>query len=77
MDKVEDIAKVGDEITVQVTEIDNMGRVNLSRRAISKDLPQESGAEAKNPPSGDYPFKKRGEGNPSRHSSPSKNIPRH
>ena len=33
VDKVEDVVKVGDEVTVKVTEIDNQGRVNLSRRA--------------------------------------------
>jgi len=32
--KVEDIVKVGDEITVKVINVDNMGRVNLSRRAM-------------------------------------------
>jgi polyribonucleotide nucleotidyltransferase len=31
---VEDVVKIGDEITVKVMEIDNMGRVNLSRRAL-------------------------------------------
>jgi polyribonucleotide nucleotidyltransferase len=31
---VEDEVSVGDEITVMVTEIDNLGRVNLSRRAL-------------------------------------------
>ncbi|RKN86472.1 polyribonucleotide nucleotidyltransferase [Paenibacillus ginsengarvi] len=31
--KVEDILKIGDQITVKVTEIDNQGRVNLSRKA--------------------------------------------
>jgi polyribonucleotide nucleotidyltransferase len=31
---VEDVVKVGDEITVMVMEIDNLGRINLSRRAI-------------------------------------------
>jgi polyribonucleotide nucleotidyltransferase len=31
---VEDVVKVGDEIMVMVTEIDRMGRVNLSRRAV-------------------------------------------
>jgi len=34
VDKVEDVVKVGDEITVKVIEIDNQGRVNLSRRAL-------------------------------------------
>jgi len=33
VDKVEDIVKVGDEVTVKVTEVDSQGRVNLSRRA--------------------------------------------
>ena len=31
---VEEVVKVGDEVTVMVIEIDSMGRVNLSRRAI-------------------------------------------
>jgi polyribonucleotide nucleotidyltransferase len=31
---VEDVVKVGDEVTVKVIGIDNMGRVNLSRRAM-------------------------------------------
>jgi len=31
---VEDVVKVGDEIMVMCTEIDQMGRVNLSRRAV-------------------------------------------
>ena len=31
---VEDIVRVGDEITVKVTDIDHMGRINLSRRAV-------------------------------------------
>jgi polyribonucleotide nucleotidyltransferase len=77
VEKVEDIVKVGDAITVQVTEIDNMGRVNLSRRAVSKNLSQAPGAEAENPPSGDYPFKKRREVNSSRHSRPSRNKQRY
>jgi polyribonucleotide nucleotidyltransferase len=35
--KVEDVVKEGDEITVKVTEIDNLGRINLSRRAVFGD----------------------------------------
>jgi polyribonucleotide nucleotidyltransferase len=31
--KVEDVVKIGDQITVKVTEIDQQGRVNLSRKA--------------------------------------------
>ncbi|MBB3109442.1 polyribonucleotide nucleotidyltransferase [Paenibacillus phyllosphaerae] len=32
--KVEDAVKIGDQITVKVTEIDNQGRINLSRKAV-------------------------------------------
>lgn len=32
--KVEDVLKIGDQITVKVTEIDAQGRVNLSRKAV-------------------------------------------
>ncbi len=35
---VEDVVKVGDEIMVMVTEIDRMGRINLSRRAVLQGL---------------------------------------
>ncbi|WLD95199.1 polyribonucleotide nucleotidyltransferase [Alkalihalobacillus sp. AL-G] len=35
--KVEDVVKLGDEILVKVTEIDNQGRVNLSRKAVIKE----------------------------------------
>ena len=34
---VEDEVAIGDEITVKVTEIDNLGRINLSRRALLSD----------------------------------------
>ena len=43
---VEDEVKVGDEIMVKVTEIDRMGRVNLSRRAVFQD---EAGGEGSRP----------------------------
>ena len=33
-DKVEDVVSVGDEIVVKVTEIDQKGRINLSRKAV-------------------------------------------
>ena len=32
--KVEDVVKIGDEIMVKVTEIDRLGRINLSRKAV-------------------------------------------
>ncbi|AWV34353.1 polyribonucleotide nucleotidyltransferase [Paenibacillus sp. FSL H7-0716] len=41
--KVEDVVAVGDTITVKVTEIDQQGRVNLSRKAV---LTSETGAKA-------------------------------
>jgi len=77
VEKVEDVVKVGDAITVQVTEIDNMGRVNLSRRAVSGDSSQESGAGAGDSLPEDYPFKKRGGINSPRHSHPSRNKQRY
>ena len=42
VNKVEDIVSVGDEILVKVTEIDNQGRVNLSRRDAIKDSENEN-----------------------------------
>ncbi|WP_337969766.1 polyribonucleotide nucleotidyltransferase [Virgibacillus salexigens] len=35
--KVEDVVSIGDEIMVKVKEIDNQGRVNLSRKAVLKE----------------------------------------
>jgi len=43
--RVEDVVKVGDEIMVKVVEIDNLGRINLSRRAVFSDLSQIRGAK--------------------------------
>ncbi|MFC1905907.1 polyribonucleotide nucleotidyltransferase [Chloroflexota bacterium] len=40
---VEDVVKIGDEITVKVMEIDNMGRVNLSRKVLLKPLDETTG----------------------------------
>ncbi|RKD24278.1 polyribonucleotide nucleotidyltransferase [Ammoniphilus oxalaticus] len=37
VNKVEDIVEVGDQIMVKVVEIDNQGRVNLSRKALLKE----------------------------------------
>jgi len=46
VDKVEDIVKSGDEITVKVTDIDSQGRINLSRRAL---LPGAAEKQASQP----------------------------
>jgi polyribonucleotide nucleotidyltransferase len=59
--KVEDIVKVGDELTVKVIDIDNQGRINLSRRAAFEKLSQAPGANVSDSPSTDYPFKQQHE----------------
>ena len=58
--KVEDIVKVGDEITVKVIGIDDMGRINLSRRAMSEKLSQVTGAKVDDSRSTHYPFRRQG-----------------
>jgi len=70
---VEDIVKVGDEITVKVIEIDNMGRVNLSRRAVLEKLDQIPGSKVEDSLSPDYPFKTQRDTRSSPHSQPPRN----
>lgn len=41
VEKVEDVLSVGDSILVKVTEIDNQGRINLSRKAVLKEQTNE------------------------------------
>ncbi|MCI0438048.1 MAG: polyribonucleotide nucleotidyltransferase [Chloroflexi bacterium] len=41
--RVEDVVQIGDEITVVVREIDSMGRINLSRRALMRGEGEENG----------------------------------
>ncbi|RSL32870.1 polyribonucleotide nucleotidyltransferase [Salibacterium salarium] len=41
VNKVEDVLQIGDEVMVKVTEIDNQGRVNLSRKALLKEENKE------------------------------------
>lgn len=48
---------MGDEITVKVIAIDNLGRINLSRQAVSEELSRVPGAKASDSLSQDYPFK--------------------
>ncbi len=59
--KVEDIVKVGDEITVKVIGIDELGRTNLSRRAVFEKLSQTPTAGVKDTLATNYPSKKRRE----------------
>ena len=56
--KVEDEVKIGDEVTVKVINIDNLGRVNLSRRALFEKESQGSETAGEDSPSADYPFRK-------------------
>ncbi len=44
--QVEDVVKVGDDITVKVVEIDSLGRINLSRRALLENVPSPGAAKA-------------------------------
>ena len=41
VNKVEDVLKIGDEVTVKVYEIDNQGRINLTRKDLYADEVQE------------------------------------
>ncbi|MBO1578676.1 polyribonucleotide nucleotidyltransferase [Bacillus sp. XF8] len=43
--KVEDVVKVGDEISVKVIEIDKQGRVNLSRKVLLKEEQEKEAAK--------------------------------
>ena len=44
VNKVEDEVKIGDEITVKVIAVDNLGRVNLSRRAVFEEGTEKAAA---------------------------------
>jgi polyribonucleotide nucleotidyltransferase len=63
--KVEDIVKIGDEVTVKVIDIDHMGRINLSRKAVFA----KPGEESERPPRQEprrSPYPPRGGGRPPR-----------
>ena len=77
----EEVVRVGDEIMVMVVEVDQMGRINLSRRAVLEGAPApeprpdagRGGREGERvpmrggsgPPSGGPPRRPRGDGRPS------------
>jgi polyribonucleotide nucleotidyltransferase len=46
VNKVEDVVKIGDEVMVKVINIDNLGRVNLSRRALFEKESSPGGVSA-------------------------------
>lgn len=41
VNRVEDVVNVGDEIMVKITEIDKLGRINLSRKEVLRDQAQK------------------------------------
>ena len=45
VERVEDIVRVGDEITVMVTDIDGQGKIRLSRQAILEGWTAEEAIE--------------------------------
>jgi polyribonucleotide nucleotidyltransferase len=54
--KVEDVVTIGDEVMVKVINIDNLGRVNLSRRALfEKEGAKEGQTGETHPPSTERP----------------------
>ncbi|MDA1188990.1 MAG: S1 RNA-binding domain-containing protein, partial [Chloroflexi bacterium] len=49
VNRVEDILSVGDEVQVKVKDVDQSGRISLSRKAL---LPNEGGGDVGRPPEG-------------------------
>jgi polyribonucleotide nucleotidyltransferase len=52
VEKVEDVVRVGDEITVMVTDIDAQGKIRLSRQAVLEGWTAEEAAQRDRPRSG-------------------------
>ncbi|MBK2003347.1 polyribonucleotide nucleotidyltransferase [Listeria ivanovii subsp. londoniensis] len=59
--KVEDILKLGDEVTVKVIEVDHQGRVNLSRKVLLEKKEQPEGDKKPQAEKKYYPKKKKPE----------------
>jgi polyribonucleotide nucleotidyltransferase len=53
--KVEDVVNIGDEIMVKVTEIDDRGRVNLSRKQAILELAGRADQGGNGAQTGDRP----------------------
>ncbi len=49
VEKVEDVIGIGDRIMVKCTEIDDLGRVNLSRKEVLREDPEAPSKETRNP----------------------------
>jgi polyribonucleotide nucleotidyltransferase len=74
IDKVEDVVKIGDEVTVKVIEIDNQGRINLSIRRLLDDAGEHSSSDSR--PLHRNPTPRR-DTDPPRRSRPPMNKPRY
>jgi polyribonucleotide nucleotidyltransferase len=46
VEKVEDVVNIGDEIMVKVIEVDDRGRINLSRKEAIRDLAKQQSEAA-------------------------------
>ncbi|MCZ7551122.1 MAG: polyribonucleotide nucleotidyltransferase [Anaerolineales bacterium] len=55
VNKVEDVVRLGDEITVMVTDIDEQGKIRLSRQAVLEGWTVEEAAEHDRPRGGGRP----------------------
>ncbi len=67
---VEDVVKVGDKITVKVIEIDNLGRINLSRRAVLDPTATAAESRQESPPRANPPRTPRDSSRPFRSGEP-------
>ena len=72
--RVEDEVNIGDEVTVKAINIDNMGRVNLSRRAVFEKDYKPSGAQARDSSGSGRPYRRDRDSN-SRRSGPPRRRP--
>ncbi len=52
VERVEDVVRMGDEITVMVTGIDDQGKIRLSRQAVLEGWTAEEAADRDRRPSG-------------------------
>jgi len=55
VNKVEDVVRLGDEITVMVTDIDSSGKIRLSRQAVLEGWTPAEALERDRPRSGGKP----------------------
>ena len=56
--RVEDEVNIGDEIMVKAINIDNLGRVNLSRRAVFENASEVPGDRVRDTAGGNRPYRR-------------------